>query len=535
MKNKIKFLTIITVIAIIGFKIVACKQPETELANQNPVASDFIIGNLTQTVGIITPVTINPKAGKSTGTITVFYNGSTALPTAAGTYTVTFDVAAVSGWNAANGLSAGILTVNVQINAQTPSIVSQPTDSTITVNAPHSLSVEAIVTDGGLLSYQWYSNTSASNSGGTAITGATSYIYNPPTNKVGIFYYFVEVTNTVSYNVYGGNKTASIRSNAITLTVNTKVNAQTPIITSQPTDATVTFNASYSLSVVASVDDEGTLSYKWYSNTGMSNSGGTVITGAASATYNLPTGAAGTYYYFAEVINTISDNGDGGVKTTSIRSYVVQIIVASPSVIVIDLAGINEWQLIEQTAQTNSSEFIMFTVTGTYRTYRWYLDGESVGTSLSYIFNKPAGVYQLAVVVTNSSGESRSGRCRITVTGTSDGSETKPFPLTINTWINGNITSTTSTVWYSFFVTSGTTYCVWWNDAYDGNSTKTLDVRVSATYSSGTSIFTGIDSGWSTAQSFTANQTGIVKIRVVPYSSGTGTFAVAYSTSSTRP
>jgi hypothetical protein len=406
---------------IIALVFTGCKEPESkpekepEIDNLNPVVSDFIIGNLTQTVGNITPVTVKPKVGKSTGTITIFYNGSTILPTEVGTYTVNFNVAAVSGWNAVNGLSAGILTVDVEVNAQTPSIVSQPTDATVTVNAPHSLSVEAIVTDGGSLSYKWYRNTSTSNNGGTVITGAISDTYNTPTSTVGIFYYFVEVTNTISNNGDGGNKTASIRSDAITLTVNTRVNAQTPTITSQPTSATVSFNASHSLSVAANVDDNGTLSYKWYSNTRMSNSGGTVITEATSTTYNPPTGTAGTFYYFAEVINTISDNGDGGVKTTNIRSYVVEFIVASPTVIVIDLAGMNEWQLIGQFAQATTGVNKTFTVIGTYSVYRWYLDGVSVGTSSSYTFNKPAGVYQLVVVVTNSSGESRSGRCRITV------------------------------------------------------------------------------------------------------------------------
>ena len=80
--------------------------------NQDPVASDFNIGNLTQTAGSVTEVTITPKAGKSTGEITVFYNGSTTLPTAAGTYTVTFDVAAVTDWNEASGLFGGYLTLN---------------------------------------------------------------------------------------------------------------------------------------------------------------------------------------------------------------------------------------------------------------------------------------------------------------------------------------------------------------------------------------------------------------------------------------
>jgi len=128
-------------------------------------------------------------------------------------------------------------------------------------------------------------------------------------------------------------------------------------------------------------------------------------------------------------------------------------------------------------------------------------------------------------------------------TPTPDGSEANPFPLTADTWLNGNITSTTSTVWYSFSVTSGTTYRVWWNDADEGNSSKTGDVAVSARYANQTTFIFGganntIDRGYNTAQSFTANQTGTVYIRVIAYNNNSqyyGTFAVVYSTGTTRP
>jgi len=90
--------------------------------NGTPVAADYNIGNLTQTAGSVTAVTITAKAGKSGGGITVHYEGippisynDTTPPQIAGTYTVTFDVAPVSGWNAASGLFAGTLTVNLPI------------------------------------------------------------------------------------------------------------------------------------------------------------------------------------------------------------------------------------------------------------------------------------------------------------------------------------------------------------------------------------------------------------------------------------
>jgi uncharacterized repeat protein (TIGR02543 family) len=120
----------------------------------------------------------------------------------------------------------------------------------------------------------------------------------------------------------------------------------------------------------------------------------------------------------------------------------------------------------------------------------------------------------------------------------SNGSEANPFLLTAGTWENGSITSSASgsSVWYSFNVTSGTTYRIWWNDSYQGNSTKTLDIKVDAYYSNGTSIFTGVDSAYTSAQTFTSNQTGTVKLKVSPWTNGnTGTFAIVYSTSSTRP
>jgi uncharacterized repeat protein (TIGR02543 family) len=81
----------------------------------------------------------------------------------------------------------------------------------------------------------------------------------------------------------------------------------------------------------------------------------------------------------------------------------------------INFTGLNEWELLEQNATANPNENMAFAVSGTYTSYEWFLDGISVGTSSSYIFNRPTGVYQLVLVVTNSAGESRSGRCRITV------------------------------------------------------------------------------------------------------------------------
>jgi len=81
--------------------------------NRAPVSDDFnISGTGTFTYdGIPKTVTITPKEGKSGGTITVKYNGGTTAPSAVGTYTVTFDVTAATGFYAASNLFAGTLTI----------------------------------------------------------------------------------------------------------------------------------------------------------------------------------------------------------------------------------------------------------------------------------------------------------------------------------------------------------------------------------------------------------------------------------------
>ena len=88
-------------------------------------------------------VYVSAREDKTGGIITVKYNDSTIAPAEAGDYEVTFDVAEAPGWNEANELSAGTLTIvcSYFISAsqlmsfgslQTP--YSQPAGQTVTVS-----------------------------------------------------------------------------------------------------------------------------------------------------------------------------------------------------------------------------------------------------------------------------------------------------------------------------------------------------------------------------------------------------------------
>jgi len=76
-----------------------------------------------------------------------------------------------------------------------PVIKSKLNDADYKGYTPTAMTVD-VAPVSGTLSYQWYSNTTKSNSGGTEIDGKTTASFTPDTSKPGNFYYYCEVTNT---------------------------------------------------------------------------------------------------------------------------------------------------------------------------------------------------------------------------------------------------------------------------------------------------------------------------------------------------
>jgi len=107
-----------------------------------------------------------------------------------------------------------IRTGSLAVDAEQPQIVKHPKSERFSISAPDDkrsvkLEVEARSPDKGTLSYQWYKNTVDTNSGGTAIDGATADSYSfTVAPEIKTEYYYCQVTNT--NNTVDGNKTASI-------------------------------------------------------------------------------------------------------------------------------------------------------------------------------------------------------------------------------------------------------------------------------------------------------------------------------------
>ncbi len=171
----------------------------------------------------------------------------------------------------------------VTVNAN-PTFTSNPAASSQTVC--QNGATTALTVAGTGVTYQWYSNTSNSNTGGTLIAGATSGTYTPPSSAMGgtTTYYYAVITSTTT----GCTAASNVRGVVINGISIENLNAQTVCQN----------GATNTLGVIAT---PSATAYQWYYNTTNTNVGGTIITGATTNSYIPPSGTIGTLYYFVQV------------------------------------------------------------------------------------------------------------------------------------------------------------------------------------------------------------------------------------------
>lgn len=116
-------------------------------------------------------------------------------------------------------------------NVKAPVINTQPRGVNQTVGSGATLTVKAISTDGGTLSYQWYSSATADAGDLTEIPGETGSSFTPPQTE-GTVYYCVAITNSKD-----GKTSDALYSNKAAVTYSQ------PTVPNQPTSsATPTAN-----------------------------------------------------------------------------------------------------------------------------------------------------------------------------------------------------------------------------------------------------------------------------------------------------
>ena len=142
--------------------------------------------------------------------------------------------------------------------------------------------------------YQWYSNTTASTEGGTAISGANAASYTAPTTADGTIYYYC-----VAENVYGKDT-----SKVASVTVNGK-----PVIGNNIAKKAYAMSVGGELTLAITVKNmqAAGAAYQWYVHTADTTLG-TPIAGATSASYTVPTAEISNKYYYCVATNTFGSD-----------------------------------------------------------------------------------------------------------------------------------------------------------------------------------------------------------------------------------
>ncbi|WP_294431398.1 CotH kinase family protein [uncultured Treponema sp.] len=206
------------------------------------------------------------------------------------------------------------------INAQAPALVQQPEDVTASFGDSFSLSTFSYSTDGGTLSYQWFFSADKDKDA-ASIPEATKAAYTGTVSAGSLGYYYCVITNTIPDNGDGGEKTASTKTETVKLS-STQIFSKVPVILQQPQNLTLDFGNKFTFSVAAYSADGGTLSYQWYYKA-TENDEAVAINDATTPTYTGTVSAKTIGYYYCLIENTISDNGDGGIKTATLQTNAV--------------------------------------------------------------------------------------------------------------------------------------------------------------------------------------------------------------------
>ena len=267
----------------------------------------FSVANGTSNTRVTYAVSTSSKVSNPSSTT----NTNSAAPTTA-TVNVAGDFCMLYIGRQGSGLTqATSITITTPAPAA-PTITAQPQGAVYVTGYAAAAMHVAATASAGTLSYQWYRNTTETNTGGTPISGATDPSYAPSTDVAGTFYYYCVVTDA----------NGSTPSAVATITVSA-ASAPTINVSGAPTEPVKVGTA---VTLTANVTGVPTPTIKWFSNTTKSTSGGTVIEGATEETYSPSTATAGTYYYYAQAANTEGD------ALSEVQTIVVQEQVKKPTI-----------------------------------------------------------------------------------------------------------------------------------------------------------------------------------------------------------
>jgi len=243
---------------------------------------------------IISTANTSTYAPPSTSIGTMFYYCIITLPTG-GCSSLTSNIAEVT------------------INAL-PTINLQPTPTqSICVGGTIATPLKVSYIGGvGTPIYKWYSNNTASTTGGTAITNTNNPEYTPPIfTLAGKYYFYCEVS-------LSGNGCGSTVTNAAEVVV-----VPDPIVIEQALSTqTLCQGAAPDSLTIKMSGGVGVFEYQWYSNATNTIMGGALLNGETNKSFLPSTANVGTMYYYCMITQP---NGPGCNATSDISMVKVNL------------------------------------------------------------------------------------------------------------------------------------------------------------------------------------------------------------------
>jgi len=299
-----------------------------------------------------------------------------------GANTITYSYAGDGFLKAAPNNTGTTLTLNPLTSISSQSTVAQ------TQCVGGSFTPITVTATGASVTYQWYSNTTASTTGGTSLgstNGAQTNSYTPQATTAGTLYYYCIVTGTCSTVTSAASGAFLV--NPATAISSQSTNAQTQCVGGSFTPITVTATGT------------GTLTYQWYSNATATTTGGSSLVatnGAQTNSYTPQSTTAGTLYYYCIVTGTCAT----ATSTASGAFLVNPILPVSISV----AASANPVCV---------GTSVTFTATptngGTIPSFQWKVNGTNAGTNSSTYLYTPANNDLVTCVLTSNASPCAAG------------------------------------------------------------------------------------------------------------------------------
>ncbi len=258
-----------------------------------------------------------------------------------------------------------------------------------------TISVSVVPVDSGEISYKWYKAVDKLSKG-IEIYNSNSNELEPDTNSVGSVYYYCEITNTL------GSSRCKILSPRINVCVSEKINANIPVILKQPSDVDAVIPAVEYLTVSAYTSDSGNLSYQWYKISN-DDTEDILLENATSSTYKVSAENITNENYYCIITNTIEDNGDGGIKSISVKTNVVRFNAIFLRDIVTAPVFIEQPKDIYISAYNQKTKISCLVANSVYDiNYQWYKSSD--GTTKTGVPIKGANKEEYEVPIINKKG-----------------------------------------------------------------------------------------------------------------------------------